>query len=50
MILENKKGDEVDFILLKNRISIPIEVRSKLVYPKVPSGLSKFLKNILKHR
>lgn len=39
-----KKGDEVDFILLKNRIPIPIEVKSNLASPKVPGGLSKFLK------
>ena len=39
-----KKGDEVDFVLLKNRIPIPIEVKSNLVSPIVPSGLLKFLK------
>ena len=39
-----KKGDEVDFILLKNRIPIPIEVKSHLLAPNVPDGLLKFLK------
>jgi len=39
-----KKGDEVDFILLKNRIPIPIEVKSNLTSPKAPNGLLKFLK------
>jgi hypothetical protein len=39
-----KKGDEVDFVLLKNRIPIPIEVKSNLTSPKVPGGLSRFLK------
>jgi len=39
-----KKGDEVDFVLLKNRIPIPIEVKSHLSNPDVPKGLLKFLK------
>jgi len=38
-----KKGDEVDFILLKNRIPIPIEVKSNLAAPQMPGGLIKFL-------
>lgn len=38
-----KKGDEVDFVLLKNRIPIPIEVKSNLVRPDIPKGLIKFL-------
>ena len=38
-----KKGDEVDFVLLKNRIPIPIEVKSHLVRPDIPKGLIKFL-------
>lgn len=39
-----KKGDEVDFVLLKNRIPIPIEVKSNLARPDVPKGLIQFLK------
>ncbi|MFH1798132.1 MAG: ATP-binding protein [Candidatus Omnitrophota bacterium] len=39
-----KKGDEVDFIILKNRIPIPVEVKSNLTKPDVPKGLIQFLK------
>ncbi len=38
-----KKGDEVDFILLKNRVPIPIEVKSNLSSPKIPKGIQKFI-------
>lgn len=38
-----KGGDEVDFILLKNRKPIPIEVKSQLGKPQIPQGLKKFL-------
>ncbi len=38
-----KDGDEVDFILLKNRKPIPIEVKSNLNVPKIPKGLRRFL-------
>jgi hypothetical protein len=39
-----KKGEEVDFIFLENRIPIPIEVKSKLMKPEIPSGINAFLK------
>lgn len=38
-----KDGDEVDFILLKNRKPIPIEVKSTLDKPEIPRGLKRFL-------
>lgn len=38
-----KTGDEVDFVLLKNRIPYPIEVKYKLDDKKIPAGLRKFL-------
>ena len=38
-----KDGDEVDFILLKNRKPLPIEVKSKLTKPEIPKGLKRFL-------
>lgn len=38
-----KDGAEVDFVLLKDRIPIPIEVKSKLVSPEIPSGIKRFL-------
>lgn len=40
-----KKGEEVDFVVIKNRIPIPIEVKSGLKELTVPSGLRLFLKN-----
>jgi uncharacterized protein len=40
-----KKGDEVDFIVLKNRIPLPIEVKSNISEPSVPKGIKKFLDN-----
>ena len=38
-----KDGGEVDFILLKDRKPIPIEVKSKMAVLDVPSGLKRFL-------
>lgn len=38
-----KDGAEVDFILLKNRKPIPIEVKAKLNGLEIPSGLRRFL-------
>jgi predicted AAA+ superfamily ATPase len=39
-----KKGDEVDFILLKNRVPVPIEVKFKVTGSDVPRGVIQFLK------
>ncbi|MFH1782531.1 MAG: DUF4143 domain-containing protein [Candidatus Omnitrophota bacterium] len=38
-----RDGGEVDFILLKDRKPIPIEVKSKIALSEVPSGLKRFL-------
>lgn len=38
-----KDGGEVDFILLKDRKPIPIEVKSKITSLEIPSGLKRFL-------
>lgn len=38
-----KDGGEVDFILLKDRKPIPIEVKSKITSLDIPSGLKRFL-------
>lgn len=38
-----KDGGEVDFILLKDRKPIPIEVKSNLSFAKIPPGLKRFL-------
>lgn len=38
-----KDGGEVDFILLKDRKPIPIEVKGKMTAPEIPSGLKRFL-------
>ncbi len=38
-----KDGGEVDFILLKDRKPIPIEVKGKITAPEIPSGLKRFL-------
>lgn len=38
-----KDGDELDFILLRNRRPIPIEVKSKLSKTEIPKGLRRFL-------
>ncbi len=38
-----KDGDEVDFVLLKDRRPIPIEVKSAMANAEVPKGLKRFL-------
>lgn len=38
-----KDGGEVDFVFLKDRIPIPIEVKSRITSSDVPSGLKRFL-------
>ena len=38
-----KDGAEVDFILLKNRTPIPIEVKSNIPNTSIPGGMKKFL-------
>ncbi len=38
-----RDGGEVDFILLKDRKPIPIEVKSKISSMEIPSGLKRFL-------
>jgi hypothetical protein len=40
-----KKADEVDFVLIKNRIPVPIEVKSSMKRLEIPSGLRIFLKH-----
>lgn len=40
-----KKGEEVDFILLKNRVPVPIEVKSNIQEKIIPKGMCLFLKN-----
>ncbi len=39
-----KKGDEVDFVVIKNRIPYPIEVKSHLNHLEIPPGLQRFMK------
>jgi predicted AAA+ superfamily ATPase len=39
-----KDGGEVDFILLKDRKPIPIEVKGKITALEIPSGLKRFLR------
>lgn len=39
-----KKGDEVDFVVVKNRIPYPIEVKSSVSDLTTPRGLQHFLK------
>jgi predicted AAA+ superfamily ATPase len=38
-----RQGDEVDFILLKNRIPVPVEVKYRAAGLAPPSGIRKFL-------
>ena len=38
-----KDGGEVDFILLKDRKPIPIEVKGQITSGEIPSGLKRFL-------
>ena len=40
----NKQGEEVDFVLVRDRVPIPIEVKYKLETPEVPSGVKAFLR------
>ena len=39
-----KKQEEVDFILLKNRIPVPMEVKSALQKLEIPYGISLFMR------
>ncbi len=39
-----KKGEEVDFVLVKNRMPVPIEVKSGLSKPEIPPGIYAFLR------
>jgi hypothetical protein len=39
-----KKGEEVDFVLVENRVPIPIEIKSQLKKAVVPKGMVQFLK------
>ncbi len=39
-----KKGDEVDFVLIKNRVPMPIEVKSKLRKEIIPKGMIQFMR------
>lgn len=38
-----KDGDEVDFILVRNRKPLPVEVKGKLAGPQIPKGMTRFL-------
>ncbi len=38
-----RQGDEVDFILIKNRVPVPLEVKYNLKKPEIPEGMKKFL-------
>jgi uncharacterized protein len=40
-----KKGDEVDFVVLKNRVPLPIEVKSQLSGKRIPKNIITFLKH-----
>ena len=40
----NKQGEEVDFVLVRDRVPTPIEVKYSLGTPEVPSGLKAFLR------
>ncbi len=39
-----KKQDEVDFVLLKNRIPIPVEIKSSQSPPNIPKGITSFMR------
>lgn len=39
-----KKGEEIDFVLIKNRIPVPLEVKSDLSKPDIPSAIKSFFK------
>ncbi|MBX7149685.1 ATP-binding protein [bacterium] len=38
-----KSGQEIDFVLVKNRVPFPVEVKSKLSSPEIPQHLKTFL-------
>jgi predicted AAA+ superfamily ATPase len=38
-----KQGHEVDFIVVKNRVPYPIEVKSDIKKAEIPDGLKRFL-------
>jgi hypothetical protein len=38
-----KQGHEIDFVVVKNRVPYPIEVKSGLRKPEIPEGMKKFL-------
>ncbi len=38
-----RQGDEVDFILLKNRIPVPVEIKYQASGKQIPKGMQKFL-------
>lgn len=40
----NKRGEEVDFVLVRDRRPTPIEVKYRLEVPEPPSGLKTFLR------
>jgi len=40
-----KRGDEIDFILIKNRIPYPVEVKSKIAKPEIPQAIKMFLEH-----
>ncbi len=39
-----KKGDEVDFVLIKNRVPVPVEVKSSVKEASIPSGMRSFFR------
>lgn len=39
-----RQGDEVDFVLLKDRIPVPVEVKFKATDRDIPAGMMKFLR------
>jgi len=41
----NKRGDEIDFVLLKNRKPFIIEVKSSIKSAEIPKAFSLFMKN-----
>jgi len=38
-----KQGDEVDFVVVKNRTPYPIEVKTTFDDKEIPKGMKKFL-------
>lgn len=40
-----KHGQEIDFVILKNKIPFPIEVKSKMLKPEIPKAVKIFLDN-----